>query len=563
MSSTPNSKGSRSDSADVQPPSGTDEIKLEALPTVVTSQDEARNKDSNNGASTEDNPFSDPDVAERYRQVYENARYECRHLFNPELTWTPEEERIIVRRTDWRVCLWASIMFFALQIDHGSITQAVSETFLQDLGLDTNDFNLGNTIFQIGFVVSEIPSQLISKKIGPDRWTPILMTAWSIVAVSQAALTTRNGFLVTRAFLGLLLGGFIPDAILWLSYFYTGKELPVRLSFFMMTSNIERIVTTFSGFGILHLRGVAGWPGWRWLFLIQGSVSLLISIASFFMMPPSIVQTKTRFRPNGWYTEREEAIAVNRILRDDPSKGDMHNRQGITPSRLWNAAKDFDLWPIYLLSFFGDIPHSPPNTYLVLILRGLGFNTYVTNLLTIPSAVAHILTLIGITWLSERFKERTGFAAVQSFWTLPLLIVLRFWSGTAKNVWGTYALVTVLLSYPASVAIMIGWLSKNANSVGSRTMSLTIQNILLLLGALWSNNIYVESDRPVYHKGNTTLIILNVLTLALLVFAKIYYILRNRHRDRVWARMTPEERHNYTHYSKDVGTRRLDFRFAH
>ena len=53
----------------------------------------------------------------------------------------------------------------------------------------------------------------------------------------------------------------------------------------------------------------------------------------------------------------------------------MHNRQPITPRRLWNAAKDFDLWPIFLLGFIADIPQSPPATYLTLILRNLGFST--------------------------------------------------------------------------------------------------------------------------------------------------------------------------------------------
>ena len=84
--------------------------------------------------------------------------------------------------------------------------------------------------------------------------------------------------------------------------------------------------------------------------------------------------------------------------------------------------------------------------------------------------------MIGITWLSERFRERTGFAMVQSLWTLPCLIALRFWSGVVNNVWGTYALVTVLLSYPSSHAILVGWLSKNSNNVGTRTLSVTIEN---------------------------------------------------------------------------------------
>ncbi|KAI0446720.1 major facilitator superfamily domain-containing protein [Xylaria telfairii] len=559
MSSIHHSRDGCGDSADLQSCHRTTEFKPQTQSITIKRPDETRNDD----ATSDSNPFSDPEVAGRYKQIYEKAHYECRHLFDPHLTWTMEEQRRLVRRTDWRVCLWACVMWFAFEVDHGSYNQAVSETFLQDLGMNTNDFNLGNTVFRATYIVAELPSQLIAKKMGPDRWIPILMVTYSVVALSQPAITTRSGYLITQALLGLSSGGFTPNVILWMSYFYTGKELPVRISFLMATPFIQGIVTTFTGFGILHLRGVAGWSGWRWLFLIHSLVPLTVSIASVFMMSSSIVQTKTWFRPKGWFTDREEAIAVNRILRDDPSKGDMHNRQAITADRLWNAAKDFDLWPIYLLAFFTNIPQNPPHTYLVIILRSLGFNTYVTNMLTIPSSVVHIFTSVGITWLSGWCKEHTGFATAQSLWTLPLLIALRSWPGTVKNIWGTYTLVTVLLSYPTSRPIIVGWISKNANSVSARAMAITIQNVLVLLSSLWASNIYVESDKPFYHKGNTLLIILNTVALGLLVFAKAYYILRNRHRDRVWARMTPEERYIYTRHSKDVGSRRLDFRFAH
>lgn len=53
------------------------------------------------------NPFSDPAVAAHWRDVYEKSRYECRHVFDPEMTWTEEEEKKLVRKIDWRVCLWA------------------------------------------------------------------------------------------------------------------------------------------------------------------------------------------------------------------------------------------------------------------------------------------------------------------------------------------------------------------------------------------------------------------------------------------------------------------------
>jgi hypothetical protein len=104
-------------------------------------------------------------------------------------------------------------------------------------------------------------------------------------------------------------------------------------------------------------------------------MTLLVGIASFFMMPASAVQTKRWFRPNGWFNDREVAIVVNRVLRDDPSKGDMHNRQAITPRRLWNALKDYDMWPLYIIGLLAYIPQSPPYTYISLTLKSLGFST--------------------------------------------------------------------------------------------------------------------------------------------------------------------------------------------
>jgi hypothetical protein len=59
------------------------------------------------GYATEKNPFADPVVAEHWRQVYEKSQYECRHVFDPALTWTEEEEKKIIRKLDWRICLWA------------------------------------------------------------------------------------------------------------------------------------------------------------------------------------------------------------------------------------------------------------------------------------------------------------------------------------------------------------------------------------------------------------------------------------------------------------------------
>lgn len=212
-------------------------------------------------------------------------------------------------------------MFFSLQLDRGNITQATSDNMLNDLDMTTNDFNYGMTIFYICFLCAELPSQMISKKLGPDVWIPIQMVSWSIVAASQCRLSGKSSYYLTRALLGLLEGGFIPDVVLYLSYFYKSKELPIRLSYFWGAYIGTNIISAFLAFGILHLRETTGWAGWRWLFVIEGGLTAIIGILAWFYMPPSPTQTAGRLRgKDGWFNEREEIIMVNRILRDDPSK---------------------------------------------------------------------------------------------------------------------------------------------------------------------------------------------------------------------------------------------------
>jgi predicted MFS family arabinose efflux permease len=311
------------------------------------------------------------------------------------------------------------------------------------------------------------------------------------------------------------------------------------------------------------MRGVAGWAGWRWLFLIEGLITFIVGVSSFFMMPASAVQTKAWFRPNGWFTDREVSIVVNRVLRDDPSKGDMHNRQAITPRRLWQAAKDYDLWPLYAIGLIAYIPQTPPTTYITLTLKGLGFSTFNVNLLTIPYSIFHICTLLLLTQLSARTNERTLVSMIQPLWTLPCVIALRFWPGTEVNKWGTYAITSVLLSYPYCHAILVGWTSKNANNVGARSVSAALYNMTVQLGNICANFIYRTDDQPLYHRGNTQLIIINLATIVLFILTKIYYVTKNRIRDKKWNAMTAEEQLDYKLNTKLTGSRRLDFRFAH
>ncbi|TVY70435.1 putative transporter [Fusarium oxysporum f. sp. cubense] len=513
--------------------------------------------------SSIEHPFSDPEIADRWRKVYENAQYENRHRFDPSFTWTAQEEKKLVRKIDFRICLWAWVMFLSLDFHRRNINRAISDNMLPEVGMNTNDFNYGQTIFLVSFLSAELPSGLISKKLGADRWIPFLICSWSLVAGSQAALHSRGAYFAIKALLGLLMGGFIPDIVLWLTYFYKSNELPIRLAFFWTALSTSNILGSLLAAGILQMRGVLGWGGWRWLFLLEAIGTFIIGLFSWVLMPPGPCQTKSWFRgKNGWFNEREEYIMVNRLLRDDPSKGDMNNREAVNLSKLWKAVKDWEQWPLYIIGLMVYIPPAPFNTYLSFILRQIGFSVFEANLLAIPSQFLYAVNLLIITWLSERVKERGMLSSLSNIWIFPWVLALVVLPGDISP-WVRYALITGLLSYPYCHAILVGWNAKNSNSVRTRAISAALYNMFVQTGNIAASNIFREDDQPLYRRGNRVILGITSANIVLFYIVKAFYVWRNKVRDARWNDLTKEQQQDYILNTTDEGQQRLDFRFAH
>ncbi|KAM0716315.1 hypothetical protein Q7P37_007760 [Cladosporium fusiforme] len=549
--------------------------KSPASPTVTESKDtlclaapaeprswwQRRAREDSDAIATRQSVFDNEELAHQYqpRPDWENI-----HRFDPSERWTFGEESKVIRKIDFRILSWACLMFMALELDRSNLTQAVSDNFLPGLNMTTDDYNLGNTVFKLTFLCAELPSQLVSKYLGPDRWIPMQLCLWSLVSAGQFWLSGKASFLACRALLAVFQGGFIPDTILYLSYFYTSSELSIRLAVFWLAYNLADILSGFLGAGLLQLRGLHGHEGWRWLFLIEGLLTLVVGGFSWFLMPAGPTQTKGILRgKNGWFNEREERIIVNRVIREDPSKGDMHNRQPITPKLLWASMKDYDMYPLYAIGLTGLIPATPPALYFTLNLRSFGFSVLVTNLLTIPNTILSMIGLLLLTYLSEKWNERSFTAMSAQLYRLPFLIVLYVVDINSINRWVAFAVLTLLLGTPSAHPLQVSWNSRNSNAVRLRTVSAALYNMTVQSAGIIASNVYRADDAPRYREGNKTLIAICILTMVQYLFTKAYYIWRNKSRAKIWDAMSEKEKKEYLETTTHEGNKRLDFRFAH
>lgn len=179
---------------------------------------------------------------------------------------------------------------------------------------------------------------------------------------------------------------------------------------------------------------------------------------------------------------------VNRVLRDDPSKGDMHNRQGLSPGMFWECLKDYHMWPIYLLGLSWLLPSIPITQYLTLQLKTLGFSTFETNLLTIPAYVLFIINLLWCTWLTEKLNDRFLLATISQWWCLPILIALVCLPANHSS-WAGWACAILLYSEPYFHAVLVAITSRNAGSVRTRAVASAIYNMTVQASNIIGSNV--------------------------------------------------------------------------
>lgn len=127
----------------------------------------------------------------------------------------------------------------------------------------------------------QIPSNLLLTRVRPSIYLGLVMTIWGVVSASQSAVRSFGELLAARICLGIVEAPFFPGAIMLMSSWYTRSELTYRIAWFYAGSSLANMFGGLFAAGVLgNLDGVHGREGWRWLFIIEGAITIGIAISS-------------------------------------------------------------------------------------------------------------------------------------------------------------------------------------------------------------------------------------------------------------------------------------------
>lgn len=216
------------------------------------------------------------------------------------------------------------------ELDRGNIANAITDTFMKDVHITQDQFNVGQQMLSLGIVLFEIPSNMILYRVGPGKWLTLQLFLFGTVSTFQAFQHSYSAFIAIRFLLGLTESGFIPGGLWTLSTWYTRKETAKRVMFFYFGNQFGQASAKLLAYGILHMRGVGGKAGWFWLFAIMGAFTIVSGFILGFFLPDSFKNPHSSFLPRvRIFSERELHILRTRVLLDDPMKGKKKKRIGL------------------------------------------------------------------------------------------------------------------------------------------------------------------------------------------------------------------------------------------
>ncbi|KAI1638793.1 major facilitator superfamily domain-containing protein [Biscogniauxia mediterranea] len=411
-------------------------------------------------------------------------------------TYVPdtEEERKLVRKIDLYLLPTMWLMYLLSYMDRTNIGNAKIAGMEEDLQLDSNRYSISLIVFFIGYVICEVPSNMILARTKPSIFLSTIMTLWGLVTIAMAWVPNYQALVGLRVVVGILEAGFAPGMLLLLSSWYKKSEQSKRFAVYISAAILSGAFGGLIAGAITSgLDGVHGIAGWRWLFIVEGAATTGWSIIAGFILPDFPANTKR-------LTERERELAIQRLLFEQVSTNSEDSPKPTHLQALKMALTNWRVW-LFVVGYMAVVGSSTLSYFYPTLVNGLGYDSHLAQYMTIPIYFAAFVCTVITGVLMDRHQQWRG-------------VVLGGWMGVAMicaiitcavyDFKARYALLVIMASgLWASNGLSLAYASSTLGSMPNeiRAIALAFINAMGNLAQIYGAYLFPSSDSPKYLMG--------------------------------------------------------------
>ena len=311
----------------------------------------------------------------------------------------PEIERRTVAKVSWRLLPLIVLIYFVAYMDRTNVGFAAFG-LKRDFGFSATLYGWAAGIFFLGYVLFEIPSNVLLERAGARLWIARIMVTWGLVAGSMVLITGPVSFLALRFLLGVAEAGFFPGVILYFTYWFPKRyRARVVAALFLAVPGSNALTAVISG-ALLQLDGALGLHGWQWLFLLEAAPSILLAFAVLALMTDRPEQA-------AWLTVEERLWLEAELAAE--RDGTVRTHGHFTLGQVLTDRRVLALGAIYFsigTATYGITFFLPP------ILKSLHLTDWETGVATAVPYGVGTLGMIAWSWSSDRRDERRWHFAI-------------------------------------------------------------------------------------------------------------------------------------------------------
>nr|QFR37142.1 MFS transporter [Cyberlindnera americana] len=429
-------------------------------------------------------------------------------------------DKRVTRKIDRRilpVLVWIYILNY---LDRNNIASSRLGGLEEDLGLEGNQYQTCISILFVGYILMQIPANMLMNRWGrPSMFITIIMTSWAIVSTCTGAVQSYGGLVAIRIILGLVEAGFFGSALYFLSCWYTRKELSFRNAVLYSGSLFSGALSGLIAAGIIkNMDGVRGLRSWRWLFIIEGSITCATVPLAYFILPDMPHNSK-------FLTEEERAMVMWKLRKEVGQDDSDSLNQESYRSTFILAMKDIKVWTLTgVLSFL--VAACGVTNFFPSVVKTLNFNDVTTLGLTAPP---YFLAVI-FTFLWALHADKTG----ERFWHVvtPLFFaMLSFIIAVATTNTGAryFAMCLMIPSLYCSFTTILSWMSNCVPRPPlKRAIAISTMNCLSNTTSIWNAYLYPSSSAPRYLVAFVCNIVFLVCAISLALVLRTRLVILNK-----------------------------------